>query len=75
MQALKQQGRLWSLALVTLLALGNVGVAVGEPALVDLRDAAALERLREDNPAHYAAIRQILDGLAETPERVEGDWL
>ena len=46
-----------------------------EPAAVDLRDAAALERLRESNPAHFATIRQILAGLAERPERVEGDWL
>ena len=42
---------------------------------MDLRDPAALERLRETNPSHYAAIRQILAGLAEQPQRVEGDWL
>ena len=45
------------------------------PATVDLRDAAALERLRQHNPAHYATVRQILAGLAERPERVDGDWL
>lgn len=74
MKALCQQGIL-SLALVALLVVGNVNVAAGNPTPVDLRDADALERLRQDNPAHYAAIRQILAGLAETPERVEGDWL
>jgi hypothetical protein len=42
---------------------------------VDLRDGAALERLREANPAHYAAIRQIVAGLQEQPDRAEGDWL
>ena len=56
------------------LLLGSVGAAA-DPATVDLSDPAALERLREANPSHYAAIRQILAGLAEQPERVEGDWL
>lgn len=63
------------LAVVALLGLGSVGSAGADPAAVDLRDAGALERLREANPAHYAAIRQILTGLSEQPERVEGDWL
>ena len=62
-------------ALAGLLVLVAVGPAVAGPETVDLRDAAALERVREENPAHYAAIRQILAGLAEKPERVEGDWL
>ena len=62
-------------AFVGLLALEAFGPAVAGPETVDLRDAAALERVREENPAHYAAIRQILAGLAEKPERVEGDWL
>ena len=62
-------------ALAGLLVLEAFGPAVAGPETVDLRDAAALERVREENPAHYAAIRQILAGLAEKPERVEGDWL
>ena len=62
-------------AFVGLLVLEAFGPAVAGPETVDLRDAAALERVREENPAHYAAIRQILAGLAEKPERVEGDWL
>jgi hypothetical protein len=62
-------------AFVGLLVLAAFGPAVAGPETVDLRDAAALERVREENPAHYAAIRQILAGLAEKPERVEGDWL
>jgi hypothetical protein len=68
-------------SILTLLALAStLGVAsAAEPAqegtTVDLRDAATLERLREQNPSHYAAIRQILAGLAERPERLETDWL
>ena len=62
---------LWAVALF---GLGSVGSVVADQA-VDLRDGGALERLRVDNPAHYAAIRQILAGLAEQPERAEGDWL
>ena len=68
-------------SIVTLLALvATLGMAVaadpgpGTPT-VDLRDAAALERLRQENPAHYATIRQILAGLAERPERLETGWL
>ena len=63
---------LWAVALF---GLGSVGSVVADQAVVDLRDGGALERLRVDNPAHYAAIRQILAGLAEQPERAEGDWL
>jgi hypothetical protein len=68
-------------SILTLLALAaTLGVVSGaEPAraetTVDLRDAATLERLREQNPSHYAAIRQILAGLAEHPERLDTDWL
>jgi hypothetical protein len=68
-------------SILTLLALAStLGVASSaEPAqegtTVDLRDAATLERLREQNPSHYAAIRQILAGLAERPERLDTDWL
>jgi len=68
-------------SILTLLALAaTLGVvSAAEPAptatTVDLRDAASLERLREQNPSHYAAIRQILAGLAEHPERLDTDWL
>ena len=66
--------------LVLLLCFAAVDVAsAADPAeartTVDLRDAAALEQLRDRNPAHFATIQQILAGLAEKPERVEGDWL
>jgi hypothetical protein len=72
---MKTVRRPWVHSLATAaLLLGSVGAAA-DPATVDLRDPAALERLRETNPSHYAAIRQILAGLAEQPERVEGDWL
>jgi hypothetical protein len=68
-------------SILTLLALAStLGVASAaepgrEETTVDLRDAATLERLREQNPSHYAAIRQILAGLAERPERLDTDWL
>jgi hypothetical protein len=61
-------------AAVTLATLAG-GAAYAGPATVDLRDAAALEQLRDRNPAHFATIQRILAGLAEKPERVEGDWL
>lgn len=64
-------------AIALALTLGAAALAAeGAPAhTVDLRSAAALEQLRRSNPAHYAKIRQILAGLREQPERVEGDWL
>ena len=42
---------------------------------VDLRDARALEVLRETNPVHYAKIQQIITELLEQPRRVEQRWL
>jgi hypothetical protein len=42
---------------------------------VDLRDAAALQQLRQSNPAHFAAIERILAALTREPARAEGDWL
>ena len=68
-------------SILTLLALAaTLGIALAAgPAqaetTVDLRDAATLERLRGQNPSHYAAIRQILAGLTERPERLDTDWL
>ncbi|HEX5650121.1 MAG TPA: hypothetical protein VFX69_10750 [Steroidobacteraceae bacterium] len=69
--------RRWILtfAAVTFATLAGSAVAYAGPATVDLRDAAALEQLRDRNPAHFATIQRILAGLAEKPERVEGDWL
>jgi hypothetical protein len=73
--------RRWNLELgVRLLALSlGATPAWADPAAatrtVDLRDGAALAQLREANPGHYAAIRQILAGLSEQPARAEGDWL
>ena len=63
------------LALASTLAVASATEPAQEGTTVDLRDAATLERLREQNPSHYAAIRQILAGLAERPERLETDWL
>jgi hypothetical protein len=68
-------------AVLAAAAIGALGVvvAVAEPApamrTVDLRDAAALQQLRQTNPAHFASVRRILDGLAQDPRRAEGDWL
>lgn len=42
---------------------------------VDLRNPAALELLREANPAHYEKIQRVVAGLREAPELAEGDWL
>lgn len=62
---------------VVILALAASLPAFAElPAtFVDLRTPQALENLKRDNPAHFEKIRQILAGLEEKPERVEGDWL
>jgi hypothetical protein len=58
------------------LALAVSIPAISEvPATVDLRTPQALANLKRDNPAHFEKIRQILAGLEENPERVEGDWL
>ena len=42
---------------------------------MDLRNPAALELLREANPAHYEKIQRVVAGLREAPELAEGDWL
>jgi hypothetical protein len=52
-----------------------IAASAQETKFVDLRAPQALENLKRDNPAHFAKIRQILAGLEEKPERVEGDWL
>lgn len=63
------------------LAVAILALAVSIPALadaptsVDLRTPQALANLKRDNPAHFEKIRQILAGLEENPERIEGDWL
>ena len=69
--------RRWILtfAAITMTSLAGGAVAHAGPTTVDLRDAAALEQLRDRNPAHFATIQRILAGLAEQPERVESDWL
>lgn len=55
------------------------GVARADPAsvqhTVDLRDASALQQLEQSNPAHYAKIREILEGLTAHPEHAESNWL
>jgi hypothetical protein len=62
---------------VVILALAvAIPVFGGPPSIfVDLRTPQALENLKRDNPAHFEKVRQILAGLEEKPERVEGDWL
>lgn len=62
--------------LAVVLALAVTLPAFADPAtLVDLRAPEALANLKRDNPKHFEKIRQILAGLDEKPERVEGDWL
>jgi hypothetical protein len=63
------------LAVVVLALAVPVPVLADTPTNVDLRTPQALANLKRDNPAHFEKIRQILAGLEEDPERVEGDWL
>lgn len=69
--------RSWIVTAAGLAATLGGPVALPDPPTrtVDLRDAAALHQLRQSNPAHFATIQQILAGLTERPERLEGDWL
>ncbi len=65
---------------VLFLALALAGVsahAADRPtrATVDLRDHASLAQLKASNPAHFAKIQKILQGLDEDPQRAESDWL
>jgi|GEM_PF-5169577 hypothetical protein len=43
--------------------------------VIDLRDPEAYEQLRQSNPEHFAKIQEVIAGLREQPNRVEGDWL
>ena len=63
------------LAVVILALAASLPAFSQMPAQVDLRTPQALENLKRDNPAHFEKIRQILAGLEEKPERIEGDWL
>ena len=65
------------LSVVALLLALSIPLLADEPGprYIDLRTPNGLEDLRRDNPAHFEKIRQILMGLEEKPERVEGDWL
>jgi hypothetical protein len=47
--------------------------AVGRP--VDLNEAGALEALARSNPAHYAKIRQILDGILQQQDAGVPRWI
>ena len=64
------------LATLAILAPG-AAAADSSPAqrTVDLRDSATVQQLRQANPVHFALIERIVAGLAEHPERAEGDWL
>ena len=63
------------LAVVILALAASLPALSQMPAQVDLRTPQALENLKRANPAHFEKIRQILAGLEEKPERIEGDWL
>jgi len=63
------------LAVVILALVATLPAFAEPPTSVDLRAPQALANLKRDNPAHFEKIRQILAGLEENPERVEGDWL
>ncbi len=63
------------LAVVILALAASIPARSQMPVTVDLRAPQALDNLKRDNPAHFEKIRQILAGLEEKPERIEGDWL
>ena len=63
------------LAIVVLALAASIPALADAPVTVDLRTPQALANLKRDNPAHFEKIRQILAGLDEKPERIEGDWL
>jgi hypothetical protein len=64
-----------TLATVILALTVSIAALAQAPDTVDLRTPHALENLKRENPAHFEKIRQILAGLEEKPDRVEGDWL
>jgi hypothetical protein len=66
---------MFKLAAVVLVQAVSTPAFADAPISVDLRTPQALANLKRDNPAHFEKIRQILAGLDENPERVEGDWL
>src|SRR5215510_7471647 len=43
--------------------------------VVDLREPAALEQLKNSDPVQFQKIQQILLGLAERPDRITARWL
>ena len=58
--------------------LGGIFVTIAVPSwaqTTDLSYPGAFEQLRASNPEHYEKLHQIVAGLTEKPNRVEGDWL
>jgi hypothetical protein len=60
---------------ITLVLAACAFAGAPTPSPVDLRVPHALERLQRENPAHFAKIQKMVDGLTEEPRRAEGDWL
>jgi hypothetical protein len=58
-----------------LASLTALGADPGRGRSIDLRTPQALEQLQRENPAHFAKIEQIVEGLRREPERAESDWL
>lgn len=62
--------------LTGILAFSSAAIAADPAArIVDLRDPEAYEMLRQTNPEHLAKIQEVIAGLREQPQRVEGNWL
>jgi hypothetical protein len=62
--------------IIALALLASVPVsAAAEDRSIDLRSPQALGQLQRENPAHFARIEQIVEGLRQEPQRAESDWL
>ena len=60
--------------LLMLAAFGMQG-ALAAGRVVDLKKPGAMDRLKHDNPAHYQAVRAILDNVVEQPDGVVEEWI
>jgi len=54
--------------------LASAGAPIGGP-VIDLDRPGALEALQRSNPAHYAKVRQIMEGVVERPDAQVRRWM
>lgn len=67
--------RLMVVVAALLASLTALGAEPGRGRSIDLRAPQALQELQRENPAHFARIEQIVEGLRQEPQRAESDWL